>query len=65
MCEPIVATEDVPLTARAHRSSGHLRLRGETDESDVGRVGVGQPAWVTAAAYGKGFLTKFSIEAKC
>src|SRR5262249_24077683 len=29
----------------------HLRVRAEIDESDVGRVVVGQPTWVSASAY--------------
>ncbi len=29
----------------------HLRVRAEIDESDVGRVILGQPAWVSASAY--------------
>jgi HlyD family secretion protein len=30
----------------------HLRVRAQIDESDVGRVAVGQKVWITADAYG-------------
>jgi HlyD family secretion protein len=29
-----------------------LRVRADVDETDVARIAVGQPAWVTADAYG-------------
>ena len=34
------------------RDSSVLRARAEVDETDVARVRVGQPAYVTAGAYG-------------
>jgi HlyD family secretion protein len=48
--ESVSTQFDSPIVTLADRSS--LRVRVDVDESDVARIAVGQPAWVTADAYG-------------
>jgi HlyD family secretion protein len=49
--ETVAPSPELPLVTVADMST--LRVRAEVDEADIGRVFVGQRAWVTAPAYGE------------
>jgi HlyD family secretion protein len=48
--ESVSATSSTPILMLGDVS--RLRVRADVDETDVARLAAGQPAWVTAAAYG-------------
>lgn len=49
--ESVSSNGTTPILALGDTS--RLRVRADVDETDVARIALGQPAWVTADAYGK------------
>jgi HlyD family secretion protein len=49
--ENVSGSPDDPIVSLGDTS--RLRVRAEVDETDIGGLAVGQPAWVTADAYGQ------------
>jgi len=48
--ESVIAKDETPIVSLG--STARLRVRVDVDETDVNRLREGQPAWVTADAYG-------------
>jgi HlyD family secretion protein len=48
--ESVIAKDETPIVSLG--ATGRLRVRVDVDETDVNRLREGQPAWVTADAYG-------------
>jgi HlyD family secretion protein len=48
--ESVIAKDETPIVSLG--STGRLRVRVDVDETDVNRLAVGEPAWVSADAYG-------------
>jgi len=48
--ESVIAKDETPIVSLG--AAGRLRVRVDVDETDVNRLRVGQPTWVSADAYG-------------
>lgn len=58
--ESVSSKGEIPIVTLGNVSQ--LRIRVDVDENDVGRIAVGQTAWVTAAAYGDRKFTGKVVE---
>jgi HlyD family secretion protein len=53
--ESVIAKDSTPIVSLG--ATARLRVRVDVDETDVGRLAIGQPAYVTADAYGERHFT--------